>query len=330
MDINRRNFLKKLTAATGVAAIAPVLARAAETAETTGTAASVQMPYFAPGHKLLISHRGASAYAPENTLPAYELAIKQGAELVEQDLQITRDGILVCNHDGYLERVTNVEEVFPDRFKLVKIKGKDTKRWPLNDFTLKELKTLDFGSFLDPKFKGTQIPTWQEAIDLIKGKAGLCPETKSPETYSKLGFDMDKLVVDVLKKNGLAKADPKSKTPVFMQSFSDKSLLNLQRKHGIDWPMLWLRGAKTKLTPALLAETKKNFAAIGPYKKDIDLASVKAAHAMGLKVVGYTWNVEDLEPGFPDVAHEMSHYLYDIGIDGLFTNNPDKFPRKKL
>jgi glycerophosphoryl diester phosphodiesterase len=328
MDINRRNFLKKLTAATGAAALVPAMAQAA--AETTGTATAMHMPYFAPGHKLLIAHRGASAYAPENTLPAYELAIKQGAELVEQDLQITKDGILVCNHDGYLERVTNVEEVFPDRFKMVKVKGQPTKRWPLHDFTLKELKTLDFGSFLDPKFKGTQIPTWQEAIDLIKGKAGLCPETKTPETYGKLGLDMDKLVVDMLKKNGLAKADPKSKTPVFLQSFSDKSLLNLQRKHGIQWPMLWLRGTKTKLTPAVLAECKKHFAAIGPYKADITAENVKIAHGMGLKVVGYTWNVEDLEPGFPDVAHEMSHYLYDIGIDGLFTNNPDKFPRKPL
>src|ERR1044072_6962686 len=64
----------------------------------------------------LVAHRGASAYAPEHTLEAYKLAIAQGADYVEQDLAITKDGVLVCSHDPSLERVTNVEELFPDRF----------------------------------------------------------------------------------------------------------------------------------------------------------------------------------------------------------------------
>ena len=70
--------------------------------------------------KTLIAHRGASAYAPEHTLEAYRLAITQGADFVEQDLQVTRDGILVCVHDRYLERTTNVEEVFPNRFRPIR------------------------------------------------------------------------------------------------------------------------------------------------------------------------------------------------------------------
>ena len=64
----------------------------------------------------VVAHRGASAYAPEHTLEAYKLAIAQGADYVEQDLGITKDGVLVCSHDPSLERVTNVEELFPDRF----------------------------------------------------------------------------------------------------------------------------------------------------------------------------------------------------------------------
>ena len=70
-----------------------------------------------PGKKILIAHRGASAYAPEHTIEAYRLAISQGADFVEQDLQITKDGILICLHDLTLERTTDVEEVFPDRFR---------------------------------------------------------------------------------------------------------------------------------------------------------------------------------------------------------------------
>src|SRR3989337_1166303 len=80
--------------------------------------------------KQLIAHRGASAYAPEHTLEAYALAIEQGAAFVEQDLAVTKDGILVCIHDLTLERTTNVEEVFPDRFTEDSSAGTRAKRGP--------------------------------------------------------------------------------------------------------------------------------------------------------------------------------------------------------
>src|SRR5687767_1614022 len=82
----------------------------------------------------LVAHRGASAYAPEHTLAAYRLAIQQGADYVEQDLAVTKDGVLICLHDDTLDRTTNVEEVFPDR-----------KPWLAVDFTLAEIKRLDAG-----------------------------------------------------------------------------------------------------------------------------------------------------------------------------------------
>ena len=65
--------------------------------------------------KTVVAHRGASAYAPEHTLAAYKLAIEMGADYVEQDLAVTKDGVLICLHDASLERTTNVEELFPDR-----------------------------------------------------------------------------------------------------------------------------------------------------------------------------------------------------------------------
>src|SRR5215210_1862166 len=66
--------------------------------------------------KQLIAHRGASGYAPEHTIAAYQLALDQKADFVEPDLAITRDGFLICLHDDSLERTTNVEEIFPDRY----------------------------------------------------------------------------------------------------------------------------------------------------------------------------------------------------------------------
>lgn len=80
---------------------------------------------------------------PEHTLAAYELALKYGADFVEPDLQLTKDGVLVCMHDTTLERTTNVSTVFPDRVKMAG--GKRT--WPVADFTLAEIQSLDAGSW---------------------------------------------------------------------------------------------------------------------------------------------------------------------------------------
>lgn len=153
--------------------------------------------------KTLIAHPGASAYAPEHTLVSYQMAIDQKADYVEQDLQITKDGVLVCNHDLTLERTTNVEEVFPERFVTEQSNGREVKHRYVSDFTLSEIKRLDAGSWFDRKYRGARVPTFQEAIDLIRGKAGLYPETKEPEVYGRRGFDMEQLVVDILKKNKL-------------------------------------------------------------------------------------------------------------------------------
>ena len=92
-----------------------------------------------------IAHRGASAYAPEHSADAYRLAMAQGADFVEQDLAVTKDGVLVSIHDLTLERTTDVEEVFPTRF--VEEKAGDKVRPPLavHDFTLAEIKRLDAG-----------------------------------------------------------------------------------------------------------------------------------------------------------------------------------------
>src|SRR5262245_56239373 len=105
----------------------------------------------------VIAHRGASAHAPENTLPAFDLAARQQAGWIEHDLQVTRDGVLVCLHDRTLERTTDVREKFPDRGQLAIESGVATPHWFVHDFTLAEIRRLDAGRWYAPEFAGATI-----------------------------------------------------------------------------------------------------------------------------------------------------------------------------
>jgi len=230
MTIERRGFLKLFGAGIGIIA-ADHLSYPQRGAKSKAPAAS---------RKILVAHRGASAYAPEHTFESYQLALKQGADFVEQDLQITRDGVLVCLHDLTLERTTNVKEIFPTRVREESVSGKPLRHWYVSDFTLREIKQLDAGSWFDVKFRGTRVPTFQEAIDLVRGKAGLYPETKAPEVYGARGFDMERLLIDELKKNRLITGSAASKTPVIIQSFSPESLKKLFRTIKTALPLVLL------------------------------------------------------------------------------------------
>jgi glycerophosphoryl diester phosphodiesterase len=280
--------------------------------------------------KILIAHRGASAYAPEHTLTAYRLGIEQGADFVEQDLQISKDGVLVCLHDLTLERTTNVEEVFPQRSTT----GPDNlKTWNVSDFTLQELKTLDAGSWFDAKFKGDRIPTFQEAIDLIRGRAGLYPETKGPEVYGSRGFDMEKLVLAQLAKNKLDRPASDPKTPVIIQSFSADSLQKM-RKAGATIPLTFLvsdldPGRGKWLTDDGLKQIRQFADGLGPAKALLlaDATLAPRARAAGLTLTPYTFRSANVPAG-KTVKEEMADFLYRIGVDALFTDNPDQFPRR--
>jgi len=278
--------------------------------------------------KINIGHRGASAYAPEHTLASYRLALAQHADFVEQDLAVTKDGVLICLHDPSLERTTNVEDVFPDRFTEMTIEGKTRRAWLANDFTLAEIRRLDAGSWFDPKFANERVATFDEAVALVKGKAGLFPELKTPEIYKGRDVRFEELVAAALDTHDLRgpKADPKS--PVILQTFSEESARKLaQMKIGVPIVLLVSRG--DGWTAARIAEWKGVVEGFGP-DKSILLKTpefVSWAHQAGLIVTPYTFRAAD--PGtFPTVQAEMEHYLYTIGADGLFTDNPDLFPRR--
>lgn len=280
--------------------------------------------------KTVVAHRGASAYAPEHTAAAYKLAIEMGADFVEQDLAVTKDGILICLHDASLERTTNVEEIFPDRVTTQTIEGRTRKAWLANDFTLAEIKRLDAGSWFDKKFASEKILTFDEAVAIVKGKAGLFPELKTPEIYEGRNVNFEKLVEAALDKHNLRgpKADPK--TPVILQTFGQSTAKNLaQMKIGV--PVVLLLGNDTGFkTHDDIKAWKGIVQGFGP-AKDIVVKNpdfVKWAHAEGISVTPYTVTTRSPLAMFKDVTAEMSHLLYDIGVDAVFTDNPDKFPKK--
>src|SRR5699024_9212786 len=93
------------------------------------------MPRFG-ADKVVIAHRGASGYLPAHTIPAYAMAYTMGADYIETDLVMTRDGALVALHDIHLDSTTDVEQQFPSR-------ARDDGQWYAADFTLAELKTLN-------------------------------------------------------------------------------------------------------------------------------------------------------------------------------------------
>jgi glycerophosphoryl diester phosphodiesterase len=290
------------------------------------TVSSAAEPVLAPyTKKTLIAHRGASGEAPEHTIEAYIRAIKHGADFVEPDLQMTKDGVLVCLHDTTLDRTTNVAKMYPD--KGVEANGKTT--WPVANFTLEEIQMLDAGVWKGKEFAGAKVPTFQEMIDVVQGKAGIIPETKAPEVYGKLGLNMEKELMRVLKKNKLDTPGADPKTPVIIQSFSAASLKALKKEQDCKLPCVFLFGGG-KCDEAALKAMTEYADGIAPMKatllKNPDL--VACAHKLKLSVT--VWTFREGQTGeHKTVTDEMDHFLNNLGVDAVFTDNPDKFPKPK-
>ncbi|HKG20641.1 MAG TPA: glycerophosphodiester phosphodiesterase family protein, partial [Blastocatellia bacterium] len=176
---------------------------------------------------LLVAHRGASAYAPEHTLAAYRLAVQQGADFVEQDLQVTRDGALICLHDADLSRTTNVAEVFPDRAAVRDPEGRGAghRGYFAVDFTLSEIKRLDAGSWFNranpfaarEPYAKEKIPTLEEAMKEVGARAGLYVELKYYRFYKSLGHDPAAKLARALAAAGFGRA--REIGCIFIQSF---------------------------------------------------------------------------------------------------------------
>lgn len=281
-----------------------------------------------PSAKQLVAHRGACAYAPEHTLQSYRLALEQRADFVEQDLAVTKDGVLVSIHDLSLERTTDVRSVFPDRFVLDESGPEPVRRWLVNDFTLAEIKQLDAGAWFSPAFAGARVSTFQEAIDEVRGKAGLYPELKDPEFYRQRGIRTDELFAEALKANGLVD-DPT--TPVVAQSFDVATLKQLAKELPQIARVILVEPTDITLldSPGKIREIGTWATGLAPSKAIVEELPdvVRWAHDAGLTVTPWTFRSSN-HGRYPSVRAEMEKFLYVYDVDAVFTDNPDQFPRR--
>ena len=305
---------------------------------------------------LLIAHRGASGYAPEHTAAAYELAIEQGADFVEQDLQVTKDGVLICIHDPDLARTTDVATVFPEHATVrdPEETGAPKRGWYTIDFTLAEIKRLDAGSWFnranpfaaDESFAGLRIPTMEETIKLVGRRAGLYIELKHFTFYKSLGYDTAAKLAALLKAHGFARGEQSKR--IFIQSFHKDALLRM-RELAPDYSRVQLlpmedsgrKSDSAKVTTALASEIAAYAKGVGPSKNMLAGAEdIATFHKAGLLVHPYTFrgttsaNVRrPLDEVQSNGSTVKQNIVADIarfigyGIDGGFTDYPELWKR---
>lgn len=280
-----------------------------------------------PERPLVIAHRGASGYLPEHTLPAYAFGYALGADYIEPDLVLTRDGVFICLHDIHLEATTDVEEQFPDR-------KRDDGRWYALDFDLAEIKSLNVHERLPgryPQDRGRyQVPTFEEMIALVQGLnrstgrgVGIYPELKAPSWHRGQGQPMEEAFLALVKRHGYEGPDAR----IFVQVF-EKEPLRRMRELGSKLPQIYLLGSmqRADLEDDALRDIATFAQGIGPSKTMIeaDPSVVARAHAAGLKVHPYTFRADDIGKGYATFEAELERYLDELGVDGLFTDFADK------
>lgn len=198
---------------------------------------------------VVIAHRGASAYRPEHTLAAYTLAIEQGADFIEPDLVMTKDGVLVCRHENEISGTTNVSDhpEFADRRKEKTVDGVAATGWWVEDFTLAELKTLRAKERLpqlrpaNTAFDGQlEIPTFAEVLALAQTHGvGVYPELKHPSFLREAGFDpVPAFIAAVREAGGQSTADR-----LYVQCFEIWPLRQLAQMSSIRWSCVQLVSA---------------------------------------------------------------------------------------
>jgi len=267
---------------------------------------------------IVVAHRGAGGYLPEETVEAYAMAIAMGADAIEPDVVSTKDGVLIARHDPNLAYSTDVAShpEFAARKRSLSVDGELQEGWFAADFTLAEIKTLG-GISTDAErpqqFNGRyKIATIEEIIAMIKASGrniAIYPETKNPTFHRQQGVPLEDKLLALLTAAGWTGKD----APVYLQSFEPSSLKYMRTKGSTlkmiqlidaddvdlrsgtltyaapyDRPYDWAVAGDTRLfssmvTPAGLAEIRTYADGIGPWKRYI--VSVKGTVGTDGKVV---------------------------------------------
>jgi glycerophosphoryl diester phosphodiesterase len=233
-------------------------------------------------HPIIFAHRGASAHAPENTIPSFELALAQGADAIELDAKLTVDGQIVVFHDATVDRTTD-----------------GTGR--LAQKTLADLRALDAGNSFSERFRGTKIPTLEEVFETLGKKIFINVELTN---YATPRDSLVEKVCALIKKHSLEKS-------VIFSSFLASNLKQAERflpevPRGLlaldGWLGAWARS---------FGFSFGEYAALHPYLTDVNVQQVSRVHQLKRRI--HVWTVNKPE----DIAR-----LHGWGVDGIFTDDP--------
>ncbi|WP_397537152.1 glycerophosphodiester phosphodiesterase family protein [Rummeliibacillus pycnus] len=235
---------------------------------------------------MVIAHRGANDKAPEETMPAYKIAVQEKANYIEMDLRETKDNQLVLMHDPTIDRTTN-------------------GNGEVNQYSLQELQKFDAGSWFNPTYKNERIITLEELINQFGSKTNYFIETRLVDNKLK----MEKPLVDLLNKKGLIK-----KNKVIIESFSAMSLKKIHDiNNKIPLVQLMLCTSQKDFTTEKINQWKKYAMGIGVNSTLVNKALIDILHQNHLKVYPFFFNTET------ELA-EQKRVMKD-GADGVFTNH---------
>ncbi|NNJ27894.1 glycerophosphodiester phosphodiesterase family protein [Alienimonas chondri] len=297
---------------------------------------------------IVIAHRGASGLLPEHTTQAVAVAHAVGADYIEQDVVLTRDGVPIVLHDLHLDATTNVAEVFPDRAEPNAPPG---RRYSALNFTLAEIKSLRASERFNPAtgravFPGRfpvhtgqfEVPTLAEELDLIAGlnaasgrDVGVYPELKRPAEHAAAGLDLAAAVLRVLADRGYTTREDRC----FLQCFDYAELKRVRNELGCELNLVFLTGSDPGWDDDELADAAKVVDGLGPGWAAVarledgtyrSTGLAERARAAGLAVHPWTARADAMPKGSDGAEGFAALHaaLIDAGATGVFSDFPGR------
>ena len=232
-----------------------------------------------------VAHRGATAYSPENTIAAFDLAVDMKADYIEIDVQRSKDGELVLIHDTTVDRTTDGT-------------GK------VGDLTLEQLRSLDAGSWKGEQFAGEPIPTFEEILDLYRGKVGILIELKAPELYP--GIE-EQVAAALIERN----LDKPQNEKIIIQSFNFESIKKMDQLLP-QVPIGVLTSNRADTTLEALQEFSTYADWFNPSYGIVTEELVNQVHSLGMQIG--SWTVR---------SQEAADFLFEMGVDAIISDYPD-------
>ncbi|MDQ0973686.1 glycerophosphoryl diester phosphodiesterase [Neobacillus niacini] len=238
-----------------------------------------------------VAHRGATGYAPENTIAAFDKGVEMKADYIEIDVQRSKDGELVIIHDNTVDRTT-------DGTGYVK------------DLTFEQIRSLDAGSWKGEQFTGERIPTFDEILDRYHGKTGILIELKSPELYPGIEEEVARKLIE-------RNLDKPQNEKIIIQSFNFESM-KITNSLLPKVPIGVLTSNRAHTTEQALQEFSTYADYFNPSYGIVSKELVDQVHALGMKI--QSWTVR---------SQAAADFLLEMNVDGIITDYPDYVdPRK--